>query len=331
MPGQPIPEQQLIELLKSNYAINVEDIQSLQLGADMNALVYKVNDSANSYFLKLKYVNHEETHMDVMKLLHDSHVKEIIFPICSVDGKLLKQLNDFKMIVYPFIEGQNGFQHILTKNQWIKLGKTLKQIHTLSIPVALRKSLRTETYSPKWREMVKSLYSQIESDTSTNTMTIDFKKYYLKHFDSINRLVNSAEELVKLIQFDAHEYVLCHADIHAGNILMTSDESFYIIDWDDPMMAPKERDLMFIGGGVGNVWNLSAEVAYFYEGYGEVVINKTILSYYRHERIIEDIALYGLDLLASNMSDQSKRVSLEHFKSMFERNGVVDIAFQGLE
>ncbi|VEB37575.1 aminoglycoside phosphotransferase family protein [Legionella cherrii] len=331
MPGQPIPKQQLIELLKNHYAISAKDILPLQLGADMSALVYKVNASPNSYFLKLKYGNHEETHMDVIKLLHDSHVKEIIFPVSSIDGKLIKQLNDFKMIVYPFIEGFDGFQLVLTKNQWIKLGKTLKQIHTLSIPLALRKSLRKEMFSPKWREMVKSLYSQIESDTSTNKMTIDFKRYYRKQFASIYRLVNSAEELVKKIQFDAQDYVLCHADIHAGNILMSSDESFYIIDWDDPMMAPKERDLMFIGGGVGNVWNLPAEVAYFYEGYGEVVINKTILSYYRHERIIEDIALYGLDLLSSNQSDHSKRVSLEHFKSMFEPNGVVDIAFQGLE
>lgn len=269
--------------------------------------------------------------MDVIQLLHDSHVKEIIFPVSSVDGKLIKQFNALQMIVYPFIEGFDGFQQVLTKNQWIKLGKTLKQIHTLTIPLALRKSLRTETYSPKWREIVKSLYSLIESNTSTNKMTVAFKSYYLNQFDSINRLVNSAEALVKQIQFNAQDYVLCHADVHAGNILMTSDESFYIIDWDDPMMAPKERDLMFIGGGVGNVWNLSAEVAYFYEGYGEVLIDKTILSYYRHERIIEDIALYGLDLLSSNQSDQSKRVSLEHFKSMFERNGVVDIAFQGLE
>ena len=29
----------------------------------------------------------------------------------------------------------------------------------------------------------------------------------------------------------------------------------YIVDWDEPIMAPKERDLMFIGGGVANVWN----------------------------------------------------------------------------
>lgn len=33
-----------------------------------------------------------------------------------------------------------------------------------------------------------------------------------------------------------------------------------IVDWDEPIMAPKERDLMFIGGGVANVWNDPSEI-----------------------------------------------------------------------
>jgi hypothetical protein len=42
---------------------------------------------------------------------------------------------------------------------------------------------------------------------------------------------------------------LCHSDIHAGNILIDVNDDFYIVDWDNPILAPKEHDLMFIGGG----------------------------------------------------------------------------------
>ena len=91
--------------------------------------------------------------------------------------------------------------------------------------------------------------------------------------------------------------MLCHSDIHAGNVLIDGNNTIYIVDWDEPIMAPKERDLMFIGGGVGNVWNKPHEEKLFYKGYGKTEVDSTILAYYRHERIVEDIALYSQELL----------------------------------
>lgn len=32
-----------------------------------------------------------------------------------------------------------------------------------------------------------------------------------------------------------------------GNVLISKNGSIYIVDWDQPVMAPKELDLMFIG------------------------------------------------------------------------------------
>lgn len=84
---------------------------------------------------------------------------------------------------------------------------------------------------------------------------------------------------------------------------------------------------MFIGGGIGNAWNNPQEIHHFYEGYGKTNIDKTILSYYRHERIIEDIALYGQDLLSRNQSVQSRLEMLKHFNSMLDPKGVIEIAF----
>ncbi len=64
----------------------------------------------------------------------------------------------------------------------------------------------------------------------------------------IRRLVDRAEQLGKKLQKHSPKFVLCHSDIHGGNVLIHENSDIYIVDWDEPIMAPKERDLMFIGG-----------------------------------------------------------------------------------
>ncbi|HAU1419764.1 TPA: aminoglycoside O-phosphotransferase APH(9)-Ia [Legionella pneumophila] len=321
-----IPDQQLIKLLKVYYGIDIHAVQLIVGGADMNAFGYKADSESNSYFVKLKYGHHEEINLSIIRLLYDSGIKEIIFPIYTRDTKLFQQIDHFKIIVYPFIDAPNGFTQNLTEKQWQQLGKVLRQIHETSVPTAIQQRLRKETYSPKWREMVRSFYNKIGFDDSDDQITADFKSFFNQKIDSIHRLVDSSEELSQKIQPDLDKYVLCHSDVHAGNVLVVNEESIYIIDWDEPMLAPKERDLMFIGGGIGNVWNKHHEIDYFYEGYGKTNVDKIILSYYRHERIVEDIAVYGQDLLSRDQNDESRLESFKHFKSMFDPNNVVEIA-----
>jgi spectinomycin phosphotransferase len=324
---EPLPEQQIIKILKNYYGIDIQSAQLYSGGADMEAFAYKADGKLNSYFVKIKHAQHDEISLSIINLLQNSGVKEIIFPLYTVSGKLFESLDGFKIIVYPFVNAPNGFKQTLTQKQWIQLGQAIRKIHETSVPSSLQQQLRKETYSIKWREMAKSFYNKIDPQKSDDKITLDFKLFFKKNSDKIFQLVNVAEELSKKLQPDLNKYVLCHSDIHAGNVLIQNCDSIYIIDWDEPMMAPKERDLMFIGGGVGNVWNKSQEVSCFYKGYGETNIDRTTLAYYRHERIVEDIAVYGRDLLSRDQNDQSRFQMFKYLIAMFDPNGVVDIAF----
>ena len=142
------------------------------------------------------------------------------------------------------------------------------------------------------------------------------------------RLRERAEELGQKLKEQSMECVLCHSDIHGGNVLIEDENTLYIVDWDEPMMASKERDLMFIGGGVANVWNKPHEEQYFYKGYGATEINREIRAYYRHERIVEDIALFYQQLRSPSISDLEKHAIYKLFIDMFKSQGVVDIAFK---
>ena len=148
-----------------------------------------------------------------------------------------------------------------------------------------------------------------------------------KNLLAIRRLVDRAEQLAEKLQNQPQKFVLCHSDIHAGNVLIAGNE-IYIVDWDEPIMAPKERDLMFIGGGVGNVWNKPHEEKLFYKGYGKTEVNSTILAYYRHERIVEDIAIYSQELLLTTAGGKDRPEMYKQFIDMFDPQGVVEIAFK---
>lgn len=326
MASSEIDEKQLIQLLNQHYSIQADSVQRLNLGADMNAAIYRVAASSASYFVKIKPASHDETALAVIQHLRNANIKEIIFPVSTLQANLSLHTGHEIIIVYPYIDGRDGFTQPLTQPQWVQFGKLLRSIHTLTLPAVMQQSIRKESYSTKWRDIVKALPAKMVANQGENQLVRDFKIYYQSELAVINRLVNTAEQLCNQIPSNTSNYVLCHSDCHAGNILMTADGTFYLVDWDEPILAPKERDLMFIGAGVGNVWNSQHETAYFYQGYGNTEINKTILSYYRHERIIEDIAVYTLDILADAQDTQTRLISFNHFKSQFEPNGVVDIA-----
>ena len=83
-----------------------------------------------------------------------------------------------------------------------------------------------------------------------------------------------SERLARVLQARSPEFTLCHSDVHAGNLLIGADDAFYIVDWDSPILAPKERDLMFIGGGLMGAWRAPREEeALFYRGYGATRID----------------------------------------------------------
>jgi spectinomycin phosphotransferase len=175
---------------------------------------------------------------------------------------------------------------------------------------------------------VRALYAHIDNHSTGDETALKLQAFMKDHREEIHRLVDRAGALSQKIKKQSQKFVLCHSDIHGGNVLIDKNGVIYIIDWDEPIMAPKERDLMFIGGGVANVWNNLHEEEFFYKGYGKTEINRTALAYYRYERIVEDIAVVGQALLLTTDEGEDRQELYKQFVDMFEPRGVVDIAFK---
>ncbi len=299
------------QLLASEYGLKVSKLEKLPLGADINASVYK----ADEYFVKVKKGHDHDISLEVAELLQQTGFTHVISPIKTKKGLAFATIGDCTLIVYPFIKGQDAFLRKLTQEQWFLLGKALKAVHMIQVPEELQKRIRRETYSDTWRKIVREMFTQDNVPT-----------FMLERKEILLRLVDRAEKLA--LTRKPAPFVLCHSDIHGGNVLLDEHNHVYIVDWDEPIMAPKERDLMFIGGGVANVWNKPDEETWFYKGYGLSQVNHDLVSYYRSERIVEDVAVYYQEYLQA--SDSQKEVIRNYVESMFEPRGVVDIAIAAI-
>lgn len=120
--------------------------------------------------------------------------------------------------------------------------------------------------------------------------------------------------------------VLCHADLHTWNVLLDDERQMWIVDWDETIEAPKERDLMFVVAGIGRDLVSPQQTACFLRGYGEAVIDARALAYYRCAWAVQDMGAYAEQVFfAPDLGEQGRRDALLAFVDLFAPGNIVAI------
>lgn len=324
-----LADQKIIDCLQLEYGLHISQVNFLPLGADFNTAVYRAITNDNiPYFLKLRSGVFAETAVTLPKYLYDQGIQQIIPPLAAKSGRLWGNLNSFKMILYPFIDGRNGYEVTLTDRHWAEFGTTLKKIHAANVPSYLTRHIHRETYGPQARQIVSQFLTQIENRIDKDPIASQMIAFLQSKQVEILDLIARAQHLAQKLQAAPPDLIVCHSDLHAGNLFI-ADNTLYIVDWDEPILAPKERDLMYIGGGLlaSGLTPLQEETA-FYQAYGPTKLDPTALAYYRYERIIQDIAEYCKQLLVTEEGGEDLIQSLHYLKSNFLPNKTIDIAYQ---
>jgi spectinomycin phosphotransferase len=321
-----IADEHIISCLQYEYKLHVSQLTFLPIGADSRTAVYRVlAEDGMAYFMKLRR-KFKDVIVRVPLFLRENGVQEIIVPNETRSSQHWADFGKHKIILYPFIQGKDGFEMELTDGHKRTLGAAFRKIHTAQIPPELKESIRKETFSTEWRDDMKSYQAQAESKTFTEPTAAKLVAFMNSKRSEITRLIERAQQLAVELQSKPLELALCHTDIHGGNILISNTGELYIVDWDDPILAPKERDLMFIGGGIDEIWKTKPEEAVFYEGYGKTEVDLSALAYYRYERVIEDLVVICEQLLLTDEGGADRERSYGWFTSNFEPGQTIEIA-----
>lgn len=328
-----VSDELIISQLQDEYSLSIAELTFLPLGADQGTAVYRVGaGDGTAYFLKLRK-GFEEITVTVPLFLRSLGIQEIIAAIQTKAGQGWVDFGEYTIILYPFIEGKNGFETQLSNDLKRTLGAAFKGIHSAKVPADLRQQIPKENFSPKYRESMKSFQAQVENHTFDEPVASKLADFMKSKRAEINHIIERADKLALEVQSQSLGFVLCHTDIHGGNILICRvgqlphpTEKIYIVDWDNPLLAPKERDLMFIGGGIDEIWKTKRDETVFYEGYGKTEINIAALAYYRYERIIVDLVEFCDQLLMTKEGGADREQAYQWFTSNFEPGQTIEIA-----
>jgi len=323
-----LDDERITACLAAEYGLDVTDLDFLPLGADMNTAVYRAAARGGAaYFVKLRRGKFGEASVLVPAHLARLGLRQVIPPIAARTGRLRARLGGFTLTLYPFVEGRNGFDRPLSRGQWAEFGAALKQFHSAAFPPEVTAGLPREDFSPRGRESVKLFLERVRCETFDEPAAAELAAFLRTRRAETLALVDRAGRLALELQEQPPPFILCHGDIHAWNLLVADGGAFYMVDWDTLLFAPRERDLMYIGAGLGGrAFAPAEEEALFYRGYGPAAIDPAALAYYRYELIVEDIAVFCGQILSPGGDGADRRQSLDYLKSNFLPGGALEMA-----
>lgn len=324
-PGIDVPS--IIRCIRDHYDLHVASIRFLPIGHDLRAFVYQVmaNDG-ESWFLKIHSGPVNKAALEIPRALTDLGIDNILAPIPTRTGDLRCQLDpDHTVVLYPFIHGHNAMSAGLTHDQVREFGATLRAVHDSGLEQRFRSLLRVEDFTLPSAALVRDMLALTTDSTFGSPAAARLATFLQDNAVRIRDVLARAEEIGRSLQSRPFERILCHSDIHAANILVGDDGQIWLIDWDGPLLAPRERDLFFVIGSRIARPMTQHEETIFFEGYGPTKIDETVIIYARYERIIEDIGEFARSVfLDPRLGEEMKEKETDLAMSFFVPGGNLD-------
>jgi spectinomycin phosphotransferase len=318
-----ILEEHLRTCLQDQYDLSPVTLEFLPRGKDYNAGVYRVvSEQGTAYLLKVTSRSLYEPSCLVPRYLSNQGITSVVAPVPTKSHALWTKLVDWTVIVYPFLDGDTSLTG-MTKEQWKEVGTIFQRIHRVRLQPEGFQSLRKETFDPTgYTRWVRTFETQhLHSRHGGSASSRALRASWVAHQSTIHMGVTTLEKLAEGLKARPFPYVICHADLHPANLLRDPAGHVFVIDWDEVMLAPKERDFIFVR---------EPQADAFWEGYGQREIDWMLLSYYLWERVVQDvIECAGQVCFRDDWAEETRAEVAQLFDQILaEEGGTIAAAYQ---
>jgi len=217
--------------------------------------------------------------------------------------------DDHPLVLFNFIAGERvGYESPLPDEILAKLAGMVGILHRSTSDISVEHP-RFESFDiPFEDELLKSLEALERITPGDNHGKRELQKLLLPRKEEILSNLNRLKELQHLAQAAEKEMVLCHTDLHGGNLIMTDQGELHILDWEGAVIAPPEHDL-FAFAGEDRFFDLF--LPNYEREFGPVSLDSRVFGFYFYRRNLEDLTDWIVRILVENTDDEQNRNDLE--------------------
>ncbi len=319
-----IAHEMLHLVLRDEYGIDASALTFIPTH-DPRAASYEVAAAGGTFFLKARDGAIDEAPLEVQATLREGGVRNVLAPRRTRSSAAWTPMGERSVVVYPYVQGRSAMEVGLTEPQWREFGTTLRAVHDSGLEDRFAGVLPADAFVSVAPAALRRVVEQPRPTPVVSPQASRLADLLRRKEARIGAILDRFDELAAHLRARAFERVLCHADIHAANLLVTEDAGILLVDWDGPLLAPRERDLLFLIGSRIARDVEPREEAWFFAGYGEVKVDPEAIVYYRYERVIEDIAEYAMSVFGNvTQSEEARRTEVDMVESFFAPGGILD-------
>jgi len=311
-----IDQSELKRFLENNYSLEILNLTFLPKGE--TSWCYIVEGRNGKYFLKVykeMFPFLKEATELTYKLYSDCAITEIVHAIKAKNGETVNFFETYPTVLFNFVEGKEIMEQRLTDEQVKTFGKVLGRIHAATVKVG--DYPKRETFESKDKEMFLKVVERIKQhEGNENSYQKQLVDLFMPKRERITQELMHLEKLGRKLRAKNVPFVICHGDPTGGNILIDKDNKLYLVDWDNPILAPKERDLLFFNN----------RMEPFMKGYaaivGKVPIDFEAQQFYALEWNVQEVADFGERIFYQNNNDEQNSHDLGRVAEFLDYSGI---------
>lgn len=289
--------------LNKHYRMTVRRVRFMPRGECSWGFVLTAEDDRH-YFLKLwqrglcEHIMTASAVQTLMTLYYDFGLRQITPPpLRSLSsGQYINRLSRYQAALLHWVDGYPVTDSPLTPVQQRRLGALVGTLHNCKLNT--RERPPAEDYSPQFIVKMRRILREIDYPDGFYTPRQSELLHTLRsaRSDILMLLSEFSATREQLLQRGDERFVICHGDPSPGNIIITPEEQVFLIDWDAPLYAPPERDLIHI--------HHSSDAL---EGYVNVVegyeVDSLTMRFYQLHWDVQEIVEYGSRTLYTHQSE----------------------------
>lgn len=331
--------EQVRRWVQDDFALDLLELTEVGHGADEAAELWRgVTAEGAAYAVKASSAG---TPAGALVAAHLATIglTGVAGPLQTRDGRRWSSRGRLRLSVVPWVPGDRALDGGMGPGHWVAYGALLAAVHACDVPSRLADALPCEDHRPdrivaEARALDVSMRALVEApdvdggDGRTDRLVRELAHEWCAAADLVAALIAHTDRLGQELRPRDASVVICHGDPHLGNLLVAGEHDVWLVDWDDAVLAPLERDLMFVLGGVLAFAPVTPEQqSWFFDGYRPVDLDPARLAYHQCTRALEDLAGWAAQVFdARRNAEGERREALSIVRGVLSPTGIVRLA-----